>query len=785
MYFFKRIVFIGCTVLISLAHAQSDDSLTIKFDRYRAHALQEKLYAHIDRTTFLTGEFLWFKIYYVDGVSHKQLDVSKVAYVEILDRNNVAVVQSKVELRDGAGSGSLFIPASLNSDNYVFRAYTQWMKNFSPEFYFHQPITIVNPFTQLPQTTAETSRADYDVQFFPEGGYAVSGVKSKIGFRAIDKSGKGISFSGALVNSKNDTIARFRPLRYGIGHFYFTPEADESYHAVVIDAQGNRSKHTFPKIERIGYTMSVTDNGNVITIDVRSSGINNSNVYLFAHTRLKIVKRERTLLSENAARFTIRKDDLGEGITHLTIFNEQQQPVCERLVFKRPEKKLQIDIQSSQARYTTRKPIELNIQSNLSSNVSIAVYQKDSIPSHSRQNIFEYLWLGSDLKGTIEDPHYYFHNADSLSTLALDNLMLTHGWRRFKWNEILSNNSTIKHIPEYRGHIVQGKIVDKSGSPVPGAITTFSSPDEITQLYGSKSNALGEIRFEVKNYFNERKAFVHSFPDNGYQIRIENPFSADYASVHIPPFRLQPSLTNTILNRSLSMQVQSVYHSDQINQFKKTRIDSLQFYGKADKVYLLDNYVRFPLLEEVLREYVSGVFVRKRKDDYYFRLVDHINNNVMMQDDPLVLLDGVPVTDNNSLLELSALKIKKIEVVTREFFRGPLVFSGVLSFFSYQGNLWETEMESKSFSIDYEGLQAQREFYSPKYDSKQARESRVPDKRTLLYWNPDQQIDASGSVPVHFYSSDLIGEYEVVIEGLTKEGVAGSATHSFSVDNRK
>jgi hypothetical protein len=786
MHLFKRLLFFGCSVVISLVRAQPGvDSLTLKFDRYRTHALQEKLYAHIDRSSYLTGELLWFKIYCVDGVSHERLDISKVAYVEVIDKNNVAVVQSKVELRDGLGSGSLFIPALLNSDNYLVRIYTQWMKNFSPEFYFHQLITIVNPFTKVQQTISEVPRPDYDVQFFPEGGYAVVGVKSKIGFRAIDQSGKGIQFTGALINSKNDTVAHFQPLRFGIGHFYFTPETDETYRAIIFDTKGNQSKHSFPKVEKTGYAMSVTDSGNYITIDVKSNGADQSNVYFFAHTRLKIIKSERKLLSENAARFTIRKNELGEGITQLTIFNQELNPVCERLYFKRPEQKLEINIRSSQERYTTRALVKLNIQSNFSSDVSISVYQRDSIPSHDRQHIFEYLWLTSDLKGTVEEPHYYMLNTDSIGTLALDNLMLTHGWRRFRWNDVLNTNAAIKYIPEYRGHIIHGKIVDGNGLPVSGVLTTFSSPDEIIQLYGSRSNDLGELRFEVKDYFNERIAFIHPFPNNGYQVKIENPFSTEYASVTIPSFQLLPSQANSILNRSLAMQVQNVYSFDQINQFKKTNTDSLQFYGRADKVYFLDNYVRFPMLEEVLREYVSGVLVRKRNDGFYFRLIDNLNNNVMMQSDPLVLLDGVPVMDNNKLLELSALKIKKIEVVAREYNRGPLVFSGILSFFSYQSDLVGDEIDTKNLSVNYEGLQAYREFYSPLYETTQAKESRLPDKRTLLYWNASQAIEASGNTTIRFYSSDLIGEYEVVVEGLTKDGVAGSSKHSFSIAGQK
>src|SRR5687768_14339674 len=93
------------------------DTLVKKFGQYREVALQEKIYAHLDRNFYLTGETLWFKIYMVDGGFHKPIDVSKVAYAEILDRAGFPVLQAKIEMKNGTGNGSFFLPASLSSGN--------------------------------------------------------------------------------------------------------------------------------------------------------------------------------------------------------------------------------------------------------------------------------------------------------------------------------------------------------------------------------------------------------------------------------------------------------------------------------------------------------------------------------------------------------------------------------------------------------------------------------------------------------------------------------------------
>src|SRR6187549_3327089 len=105
---------------------------------------------------------------------------------------------------DGIGSGSMFIPISLDAGNYKIRAYTNWMKNFSPDFYFHSTISVVNTFVKT--TAAAKVTPSYDAQFFPESGDLVAGLRSKVGFRVTDKSGKGIAFQGAIINDRNDTV---------------------------------------------------------------------------------------------------------------------------------------------------------------------------------------------------------------------------------------------------------------------------------------------------------------------------------------------------------------------------------------------------------------------------------------------------------------------------------------------------------------------------------------------------------------------------------------------------
>jgi len=127
------------------------------------------------------------------------------------------VLQTKIALDKGTGNGSLYIPLSFNSGFYRLRAYTNWMKNFDAGYYFEKPVTIVNSLKNL-NKQAELSR-NFDLQFFPEGGNLVQGIQSKVAFKIVDQSGKGIDCKGSVVNKNNDTVATFQTFKFGIGNF--------------------------------------------------------------------------------------------------------------------------------------------------------------------------------------------------------------------------------------------------------------------------------------------------------------------------------------------------------------------------------------------------------------------------------------------------------------------------------------------------------------------------------------------------------------------------------------
>jgi len=772
--------------------AQSETAtIQTQFNQYNRQALQEKLFVHTDKPFYVAGDIMWFKIYYVDGNFNKPLNVSKVAYLEVLNKDQKPLMQAKIAMKDGSGSGSFFIPLSLGSGNYKLRAYTNWMKNFSQDFYFEKNISIVNSLKNLGEKSADSTMV-YDIRFFPEGGNLVSGIQSKIAFRVADQNGKGADFKGTLTDEDNNTVASFQPSRFGIGYFSFTPIANKKYKAIIRLNNSSAIVSEFPASFDHGYVMHLEDAGNNQLSLTVSSNLNMPNefIYLFAHTRQSVKLVEMHAVNDGKTVFTIDKSKLGEGISNLTIFNSAHQAVCERLYFKRPAG-LKITANSNGDEFRLRKKIFVNIDAQdagkpVMADMSMSVYRIDSLESGQEPDILSYLWLTSDLQGNIESPAYYVSNTGPEIDAATDDLMLTHGWRRFRWEDVFQNKgSSFEFIPEYEGHIITGKITDKrSGMPVENVLAYLSAPGTRFQVGSSMSNKKGQLQFDIKNFYGSNEIVVQ--PDNqkdsSYRVDILNPFSEKFSAVAVPAFNLSEEFREDLLSRSIGMQVQNAYLTDNLQRFDMPNMqDSTAFYGAPDYKFFLDDYTRFNTMEEVMREYITGVSLRKRQQKFYFRMMND-PYRLFFDDDPLILLDGVLVFDADKIITMNPLKVKKIEVVNRKYYLGPMVSSGVVSFTTYKGDLEGFQFDPNALVLEYEGLQLQREFYSPTYETEKQINSRMPDFRNLLLWSPDIKTDVYGKKQIHFYSSDQQGKYMVVIQGITAEGKAGSQSFTFDVN---
>jgi len=150
-------------------------------------------------------------------------------------------------------------------------------------------------------------------------------------------------------------------------------------------------------------------------------------------------------------------------------------------------------------------------------------------------------------------------------------------------------------------------------------------------------------------------------------------------------------------------------------------------------------------------------------------------------EDPLVMIDGVPLSDPNAIFSYDPLKAKRLDLVLNKYVFGKALFSGIISYSTYNGTFDAFELDPHLVGIDYHGLQLQREFYSPVYETREQIDSRLPDLRTTLLWKPDINVGKGGSTSLQFYSSDRSGEYIFVCQGITTSGEPVFSFTTFSV----
>jgi len=760
---------------------------------------EEHIFVHTDKDTYLAGEILWMKLYLVDGSTRRPGTLSRSAFVEILSDEQKPVLQARIALDSGTGNGSFQLPFSLHSGNYLLRAYTNWMKNSPANTWFERHLAILNTLRNNPTpSTPATATPPYDIQFFPEGGNLIAGTLNHIAFRIVDSTGKGIDAEGAIINNTGDTLTRFHTQRFGMGEFTLSPTENTHYTAQVRTQSLPPSLHPLPTPETLGYAMHVADAGNGnLQIDIHSAGQSqNIPLQLLAHT-LRPITTQVTSPTNGNASFLIPKDSLPDGVTWLTVLAEgitgSMIPVCERGWFKAPTP-IHLAITSDQPAYNKREKITLDLSASDAANTpllldgSLAVVLQDDVQSTGDQDIVNYFGLSAVCKGQVESPNYYFspQNADREAIASL--LLMTQGWRRLKLTPPQN-----RYIPEYGGLLVSGHITDRrTGAPAPNFAAWLSAPGKHYQLARSTSDKDGNITWDIGDLYGARELVVQpAITDSNYHIEITSSFAAanptgDATANPAPQFLHHPlpqPRSAQLLQHSIGAQAQNAYQAALRQHFTTAaQTDTSAFYGRPDRRYKLDDYTRYTSMEEVIREYVKEVRLNTRKGDFELHVQSDQANQLFFDEPPLVLVDGVPTTNTNNIIRFDPLKMQKIEVVAKRYYVGGLLYDGIVSYNTYQGDISGFPLDANAYTVDYDGWQLHREFYSPVYDSKDRQASRIPDLRNVLYWSGDILTGPGGKQRLSFYSSDMPGRYSVTFQGITKDGKPGSAVAGFTVN---
>jgi hypothetical protein len=354
----------------------------------------------------------------------------------------------------------------------------------------------------------------------------------------------------------------------------------------------------------------------------------------------------------------------------------------------------------------------------------------------------------------------------------------------FSLGEFVTNNNgqpglkEIRFLPEIRSELISGILKDKiNGKPLAGALVSLSSPSQNFEFIMSTTDSIGRYYFNSRNIGSDYILLhPHSAPQ-GVIIEPDAEFLGKYISFTPPKLRIDSSMKKMINRRHVSLQVENAFYNA-----KKDSLAPMQkngrFFGKPDKSYNLDDFTRFPSMEDVFREIIPQVVVKIRDGNFFLVMISGVNS-YRFQNPPLVLVDGIPIDNTNAFMKYDPSLIKTISLITRRYYYGGLETEGIISVETFDGDAKNLPL-GDLVRVKYTRPEAEKIYYFADYENNQTL-TRIPDFRTQLYWNPSVEVNASSTTTLNFFTGDLPGTYVAEIVGFTSTGKQIYYTKEFQV----
>lgn len=833
---YLQIKSVSCFIIILFITS----SFAQKEKDYKHESLAEKIYIQTDSDVYTTDKTVWFKVIIANAATHNLKISSGLLYVDLINSKKEIIESKILKIVNGSGKGYFDLSSNYEKDVYLIRAYTQWNKNFDEKFITEKYIEIYSE--GLPQNTANNTQkpvkvkkenkidyADYtesfEVQFFPEGGKMIADLSSKIGFKALDINGKGVYVEGELLNDRGDVITNFVSNKLGMGSFKIKDvDVSENYSVKITKLKKITVEKFFklPETHLFGQTLSINERKKIIQVIVSDNKNKDSKIQLKASVRGKNYFNENVNLINGQYIFSIPKKQFPEGIIVFTIF-QNNQPISERLFFNwLKDNRLKIDTKLVSKEIKKREKIDFNFnvssQDNnfVSSSTSILVFDKRLYGNmqNTRENILSYFLMSSDLKGTIEAPGAYFNSTDDLD---IDALMLTQGWRNYKY---ISDLQAFKYTLEKKLS-VKGSInvynQEFKNKKVDFVLMNFGND---TKLYNFSVKVPGSFNLKIEDTFGDDLEFlikptgINKKHEKDFKIAINKPIKLKPKYNFVEPKILIDK--DTIINKIVSENkykstlkqnyIMKNYGGNLLDEvvidaYKMTpkRKEIFEKYGEPDVVIeqkeILENNNKYSTgLYSALIGFHDRVFIRKDiRRNYYAETTKggkgHVN---------IVIVDGIPVKrDDYRLVQ----RIDPKEVTSFEIIDNPkglrqlyaTAFHTNVPYGPFQGSIiaiytkagkglygaLDTKSEIKINSTPVFSIE--KEFYVPSHDVDETLRNAEPDLRSTIYWNPLVFNEKDKSKTISFSHSDDIGAFIIVFESISENGKIGYKTLEYQV----
>ncbi|GAA0545527.1 MG2 domain-containing protein [Chitinophaga japonensis] len=772
------------------------DRIVQALEEFAGRYPQQKVYLHLDKDYYAAGETVWFKAY----LTLQGLPDTRAAnlYVELLDKNG-ALVQKKLFAVGNAGAaGNIDLPETQKPGMYQIRAYTSWMLNFDHNFLYYRTIEVFDPRKNNPAPRDSARVTDFSVQFFPEGGDLIKGQPNQVAFKAVDQNGYPIAVSGSVQNGKGEKVAEIRTIHDGMGAFDLAPPAGATYRAQVKAANGQEKTFELPAVKTSGVGLKVYNRGLRVFYQALIANPEDTaydDLVIIGQMGQQLVYKAPLKVSEGRISGFVPTQYMPSGIMQLTLFSKRGEPLAERLAFVRKMDLLPLHIEETDLdkEGRTKNTLILKVPDSLSTILSVSVTDADLVQQDPDQNnIVSNLLLTSDLKGYIHNPAWYFRDTTQATLHALDLVMMTNGWRRFSWQQILNNQFPSTPFEYEQGIMLKGTAFTNNGrfQLMNGKVDFIIKQvtDSSTVIASAPTNAMGE--FSIPNLSFLDTALVY-YQGNDQQkrwkdvtVKFNTHFFENTAPVTVAyPLRLPPKLDNSVLKDYLAT-------ADDGNRVRRS-ISSRAILLR--EVNITERKIRQE--ESLEKRYATGLFAggdgytfdMTKENNSYMNIFQYLQSRVAglqitgnLNDPSLMWRGGRPAlylnempSDASMLSGIPVTDIAMVKVFRPPFMGGFGGANGAIAVYTKKGGEGGDD-SMRGFELYRKpGYAVVKEFYSPDYALHKEVHS-LPDKRLTLYWNPNLPVDTlSHTARISFYNNDFTTHFRVVVEGIGADGSVG------------
>jgi len=780
-FYCLRLVCITCVLQFSSVLSAQENaikSLVSSFENYTS-PYREMAYCHLNKSTYIKGEPLGFKAYVLDKHTKTPSVLTKNLYCVILDSLDNIVKQKLIKIDRGIAHNTFSLDSVFKTGKYTFKAYTNWMKNFDEPSAFIERFHVIDP-EQTKTVKRQKVANELDAQFLPEGGHFVHNVKTNVGVTIKNAQGYGVpNIFASVFDFDNKFITNFQTNSLGVGRFLLYPDSDKTY-TVKFNYLNTPFEYTIRDIEARGITIHVNKSREKLAIELKTNPETLENIqgkpYKLTVHNGKSIKVININFDNIELIQLIDFKDLFSGINTITLFNEVNQPILERLFFNYEGINM-VNLKNPQF-IPKRDSLNITIPIIHSHDkddifhISVSILPEGTKSYNKHQNIISYTYLQPYLKGYVEHAAYYFTDITRQKEYELDNLLITQGWSSYNWNNIFNYDGNNNYVFE-DGIVIKGNSPDKEDK------SFIIYPLKNTDGY-MKDLPANEPSFLKAGFYPQEKETLNlSILNNKGKAKKANLY-VQFSPTKIPEFNTNmfepiPPKKGTItelktskpfdeLDLSKAQSLEEVIVKATSRETRIARIKGSSYM----KIDVFDDTKRMLNLSlpTYINTYMPGFFANEQRGVLTItnRNVQSFNNNNVA---PLVFLDDVQLNSLEFLVNFDMSRVDYIAYDRHGFGEGLRGSGGVIKI--YTSNVFPGKKQNQYFrKFDFPlAFSEPKTYYVPKYEYYNTdfyKEYGVVD------WIPNAQIDNTGNL--NFTVFNPAGtNMKIYIEGISNKGI--------------